>query len=208
MHRAPSTPRPTSPTPLRPTALARASTPADWPPHTPSSLSCSRARGTQPPHLAHAHFYFTADHLQRIYHRPATTPARHTPRTKRPPRSRERARGRAAHRRPQYRGPTTEDEYAHRTPPHTFIYSFSRLLLTNASPPRATRQNRQPARSRGATINCVSTEQNCLRPTKLPTDRPPTAHTRTAHRERQRKNRPLPSTVDLLPCGGGLPSPT
>ena len=41
---------------------------------------------------------------------------------------------------------------------------------------------------------------------KLPTDRPPTAHTRTAHRERQRKHRPLPSTVDLLPCGGGLPS--
>ena len=43
---------------------------------------------------------------------------------------------------------------------------------------------------------------------KLPTDRPPTAHTRTAHRERQLMNRPLPSTVDLLPCGGGLPSPT
>jgi hypothetical protein len=193
----------------RPTALARASAPAGWPPHTLPSPPRSRARGSRPPHLAHAHFYFTADHLQRIYHGPATTPARHTPRTKRPPRSRERARGRAAHRRPQYRGPTTEDEYAHRTRrPRTFIYSFSRLLLTNASPPRATRQNRQPARSRGATIKLriyraklSTTDKNCP-----PTDhRPPT---RTAHRERQLMNRPLPSTVDLLPCGGGLPSPT
>ena len=62
----------------RPTALARASAPAGWPPHTLPSPSCSRARGTRPPHLAHAHFYSRADHLQRIYHRPATTPARHT----------------------------------------------------------------------------------------------------------------------------------
>ena len=122
----------------RPTALARASAPAGWPPHTLPSLSRSRARGSRPPHLAHAHFYSTADHLQRIHHRPATTPARHTPRTKRPPRSRERARGRAAHHRPQYRGPTTGARpYAHRTRPRTFIHSFSRLLLTNASPPRA-----------------------------------------------------------------------
>ena len=50
-------------------------------------------------------------------------------------------------------------------------------------------------------VKLSTTDKNCP-----PTDhRPPT---RTAHRERQRKNRPLPSTVDLLPCGGGLPSPT
>ena len=203
----------------RPTALARASAPAGWPPHTPSSLSCSRARGTRPPHLAHAHFYFTADHLQRIYHGPATTPARHTPRTKRPPRSRERARGRAAHRRPQYRGPTTEDEYAHRTPPHTFIYSFSRLLLTNASPPRATRQNRQPARSRGATNKTAYLPSKTVYDRqKLPTDRPPTAHAHSAPRKTAQKSatpvhrRPPPmrrrSTLTHIAGEGALSQPT
>ena len=43
---------------------------------------------------------------------------------------------------------------------------------------------------------------------KLPTDRPPTAHAHSAPRKTALMNRPLPSTVDLLPCGGGLPSPT
>ena len=121
--------------------------------------------------------------------------------------------------RPQYRGPTTEDEYAHRTPPHTFIYSFSRLLLTNASPPRATRQNRQPARSRGATNKTAYLPSKTVYDRqKLPTDRPPTAHAHSAPRKTAQKSatpvhrRPPPmrrrSTLTHIAGEGALSQPT